>query len=172
MTWTRQETAKTGPFELIGGSRLCANMQSPLTCSCKRPCCSQCGACSRCGCDHDGTSVEEKLARRRGGRRVSSWPVPSRVTETCKAATASTERRKRMLEQGEAVDEHVLLPKKQRSRKAVSLWAPLTDISDVWHAFGWGTSLRSNLPGEDKRCIKDRCSDISSGEWSTMMYGT
>ena len=61
MTWTRQETAKTEPFELIRGSRLCANMQSPLTCSCKRPCCDQCGACSQCGCDHDGTSVEEKL---------------------------------------------------------------------------------------------------------------
>ena len=42
---------------------------SPGACGCKRPRCKECGKCSRCGCNHDGISVTEKLGRKRGGQR-------------------------------------------------------------------------------------------------------
>lgn len=45
-------------------------MEDPplLTCKCRAPRCLQddCMGCSRCGCDHDGYSVAEKLTRKRG----------------------------------------------------------------------------------------------------------
>lgn len=41
-------------------------MAPSLACKCKVAMCSTCRNCSRCGCDHDGLSVESKLARKRG----------------------------------------------------------------------------------------------------------
>ena len=37
-----------------------------LDCRCKVAKCSVCFACARCGCSHDGKSVEEKMNRARG----------------------------------------------------------------------------------------------------------
>ena len=38
-----------------------------LSCKCKRSRCQTCHKCSRCGCSHDGKSIESKL-KRKGGR--------------------------------------------------------------------------------------------------------
>lgn len=40
-----------------------------VSCKCKRPRCLVCSACSRCGCGHDGKSVEKKIIRKPGAQQ-------------------------------------------------------------------------------------------------------
>ena len=43
--------------------------RATLTCKCHVKRCPTCGACARCGCDHDGRPVEYKITRRKGRPR-------------------------------------------------------------------------------------------------------
>ncbi|ETO69048.1 hypothetical protein F444_14268 [Phytophthora nicotianae P1976] len=47
----------------------------PLTCACKRERCDKCHLCSRCGCEHDGIPIAEKVKRGRG-RPKRTEPKP------------------------------------------------------------------------------------------------
>ena len=46
-----------------------AAVSKQLSCNCKVTRCEVCKECSRCGCEHDGRSISEKLKRRRGRPR-------------------------------------------------------------------------------------------------------
>lgn len=67
--------------------------QVPITCKCKVSRCSVCSCCSRCGCDHDGKSIEHKLARKQGRARQacddksSVAPRKKRATNTYRPGT-------------------------------------------------------------------------------------
>ena len=59
-------------------------------CSCKVKKCAQCGACSRCGCDHDGVPVSHKLNRKRGGQGHNSGASRARVKRKRAAAAQAS----------------------------------------------------------------------------------
>ena len=40
-----------------------------MTCACHVRRCDICTKCSRCGCGHDGVSVETKMSRKKGGKQ-------------------------------------------------------------------------------------------------------
>ena len=64
----------------------------PIRCKCKVSRCAQCGLCSRCGCDHDGVSVQAKLSRKRGGQlrrsSIRNQPVKRKRAAAIAARTS------------------------------------------------------------------------------------
>jgi hypothetical protein len=56
-----------------GSAASYSSIAPPITCGCHAPRCEECFLCSKCGCDHDGIPVVEKMTRKRG-RPPSSVP--------------------------------------------------------------------------------------------------
>ena len=112
-----------------------------ITCACKRPRCNQCLRCSRCGCDHDGISVLEKISRKRGGqkgRRVSKNDSSSFAAGRSRREVASFESYTGILENKEGC--------------SLSEFPKITSISDLESAFGWKNGgIRKQLPPKHDR---------------------
>ena len=99
--------------------------------------CGVCGACTRCGCDHDGFSVAFKLSRKRGQRGKRKEP-----STAANLSSRSIRARNSSLYYGDRDDDNVeesnLLFKSLRSSSAT--------LRDVKMAFGLSNRDVSNLP--------------------------
>lgn len=129
------------------------SIQMP-SCSCKVGACREpwCKSeCRRCGCDCDGVSPENALARTRGRKHGNSKPVEPvvRARKLRKSAAAASVK---------TAADIALISEKGKGEEEERI-----TVKTLWHMFGFSESLKKNLPSKVAREAGTVHNDSSKG---------
>ena len=129
-------------------------------CACRVRRCKTCGECSRCGCAHDGLSVELKMARSVGGKQEAGGTTGKkrRCTATClnygETGDSDSETPSSSAAASSAQSTPATLTPGLKARKSVQL---------IREFFGLSSTMSRNFPNEKERIEASHFDDLDRG---------
>ena len=145
-------------------------------CACRVRRCETCDKCSRCGCAHDGSSVELKMARSVGGKQVTGGDSGKkrRSTTTClnydEEGDSDSDSNKKTPAKTPRRHERYKTPSSAAASSVKSTPATLTpglktrkSIQLIIEFFGLSSSISSNFPNEKERIEASYFDDLDRG---------
>lgn len=133
-----------------------------FACKCHVKLCVTCHLCSRCGCNHDGKEVDQKISRKRGCKEPKGVEGEPKTKRVCPDHYGNRDVPNRILR---SVSVPLIIPiTKEKVDLRTETCMPVTNITELFQVLGmYGSlSVRKKLPAVQVRCDVNQWIDTSS----------
>ena len=167
--WYRVKSFQTTFLDIKKLAWNCCAVETSLlglimfSCKCHVKLCVTCHLCSRCGCNHDGKEVEQKISRKRGCKEpkgIEGEPTTKRVCSD-QYVNRDIYVSNRILR---SASNPLIIPRNEENvYLKTEKYVPVTNITELFQVLGMGVSIsvRKRLPAVQVRCDVNKWIDTS-----------